>query len=400
MDEVSLLAALCSDRSNYESIIRAGLASQEFGEAGRCVVEAAAEQYKRDADLRAVDTTVLRSQIERRFGKGSMSDSVMEFVAGFPNDVSGVNVVEEYRLLRLARCSTSLATLLATGQHGQATQDLLAKYSRLLAGETSEVFKPRLTAEDFVEDATARIALSPSNLNAYIGGGVLRGHNITVYGRPDSGKSLFSLNQAAFACKQGFRVLYVANEEPAQDITRRLLSRLTGIGVQRLRRHDELLRALEKAGQAYENFYLLHRAGCTARDIAAQAARVRPDFLIVDQLKNIACSADNRALQLDVLARQVRELGIEYNCVTMSVTQAGDSAHNKLVLAMNDVEWSNTGIPGAADLMIGIGVDQEYEATGKRMISIPKNKVNGHHGAFPCWIDTQRTAILSKKRVK
>jgi hypothetical protein len=64
---------------------------------------------------------------------------------------------------------------------------------------------------------------------------------------------------------------------------------------------------------------------------------------------------------------------------------------------MNDVEWSNTGIPGAADLMIGIGVDEEYLATNKRMLSIPKNKVNGRHGAFPVWIDPTKTAFLSKK---
>ena len=399
MDELNLLAALCGKRENYESIIRIGLTPGDFGDAGRCVVESAGEQYRRDTELRAVEVSVLRSQVHRRFGAGSMSDSVMEFVAGFPDDISGINVIEEYRLLRLGRVSTSLATLLATGQHGAATSELLDKYRTLAAGEYGEAFKPRLTIEDFESDESARIQVSPPSLNAFIGGGVLRGHNITVYGRPDSGKSLFALNQAAFACKQGHRVLYVANEEPAQDITRRLLSRLSGIGIVKLRDHETLLQALEKAGKSYENWYLLHRAGCTARDIAAQAAKVKPDFVIVDQLKNLACSADNRALQLDVLARQVREIGIEYNCVTLSITQAGDSAHNKLALAMNDVEWSNTGIPGAADLMVGIGVDDEFAANDKRMLSIPKNKVNGNHGAFHCWIDTQHTAFLSKKRV-
>jgi hypothetical protein len=34
------------------------------------------------------------------------------------------------------------------------------------------------------------------------------------------------------------------------------------------------------------------------------------------------------------------------------------------------------------------------------MLSIPKNKVNGNHGAIPCWIDAQHTAFLSKKRIK
>ncbi len=397
MDELNLVAAICGKRSNHEALTRIGMASSDFGEAARSVVDAAREQYGRDAELESVDSGVLRSQIKRRFGAGSMADSVMEFVAGFPDDVSGINVIEEYRLLRLGRVSTSLATLLATGQHGSATAELLGKYTRLAAGEEGEQFKYRLTGEDFEDDESARIKLSPAVLNTYIGGGVLRGHNITVYGRPDSGKSLFALNQAAYAVKQGYKVLYVANEEPAQDITRRLLSRLANTDIESLRARETLLRALDVAGRPYENWFLLHRAGCTARDVAAQCAKIRPDFVIVDQIKNLTCGADNRALQLDTLARQIREIGIEYNCVTMSITQAGESAQNKLVLSMTDVEWSNTGIPGAADLMIGIGVDDEFQSTDKRMISIPKNKVNGRHGAFHTWINPKRTAFLSRK---
>ncbi len=400
MDELNLTAAICGKRSNYEALIRIGMASSDFGEAARCIVESAGEQYQRDAQLSSAEVSVLRSQVRRRFGAGSMADSVMDFVASFPDDVSGINCIEEYRLLRLGRVSTSLATMLATGQHGTETQELLAKYKRLAAGEEGEKFKARLDIGDFDEDESARIPLSPSSLNTYIGGGVLRGHNITVYGRPDSGKSLFALNQAVSACRQGFKVLYVANEEPAQDITRRLLSRMVGLPVAKLRQRDVLIQALDRAGDAYDNWYLYHRAGVTAKDIARQCAKIRPDFLIVDQLKNVSIKHDNRALQLDMLARQVRELGIEYNCVTMSITQAGESAEGKLILSMTDVEWSNTGIPGAADLMIGIGLDAEYASTDKRMLSIPKNKVNGRHGAFPVWIDPQQTAFLSKRRTK
>ena len=154
MDELNLVAAICGRRSNYESVIRVGLEANDFGEAARCVVSSAGEQYRRDTDLQAVSRDVLRSQVERRFGKGSMSDSVMDFVATFPDDVSGINVIEEYRLLRLGRVSTTLATMLATGQHGDETQSLLAKYSRLASGEEGEQVKSRLTLEDFEDDET------------------------------------------------------------------------------------------------------------------------------------------------------------------------------------------------------------------------------------------------------
>ena len=400
MDELNLLAALCGKRENYESIIRIGLTPGDFGDAGRCVVESAGEQYRRDTELRAVEVSVLRSQVHRRFGAGSMSDSVMEFVAGFPDDISGINVIEEYRLLRLGRVSTSLATLLATGQHGAATSELLAKYTQLASGEQGEAFKPRLTIEDFEGDEEPKIPISPPSLNAFIGGGVEVGNNVTVYGRPASAKTLFALNNAAFFCLKGMRVLYVANEEPEKFITRRVLARMTGRTVKSLESNSGMRAAIEDAGDAYENWNMLHRAGCTIGDITAQVEKIRPTLVVVDQIKNLSCKQDNRALQLDTLARQVRELGPTYNCITMSITQAGDSAHNKLVLEQNDVEWSNTGIPGASCLMVGLGVDAEFEATGKRMISIPRNKINGRLGAFHCWIDTQHTAFLSKKRVK
>lgn len=399
-DETNLCAAICRKRANYESLLRIGMDVGDFGEAARCIVSAAGEQYRRDESLLAIDSTVLRSQVSRRFGQGSMADSCMEFVATLPTDISAINVLEEYRLLRLARVATTLATLLATGQHGDETATLVEKYKRLATGEEGATEKSRLTAEDFEDDEGTRIPLFPASLNTFIGGGVLRGHNITVYGRPDSGKSLFALNTAAGFVKSGYKVLYVANEEPQRDITCRLLSRLSNTEIERLRTRENLLRALDAAGTDYQNWHLFHRAGVTMRDIAMQAARVRPDIIIVDQLKNVATSADNRALQLDTLARQVRELGIEYDCVTMSITQAGESAQGKLVLSMSDVEWSNTGIPGAADLMIGIGVDDEYLACDKRMISVPKNKVNGRHGSLPVWINPKVTAFLSKGQVR
>jgi hypothetical protein len=169
--------------------------------------------------------------------------------------------------------------------------------------------------------------------------------------------------------------------------------------IQSLHSIKEIQRALDHVGDSYNNWHLFHKAGVTAADIARQASIVKPDMIVVDQLKNVAISEDNRALQLDKLARQVRELGIAHNCVTMSVTQAGESGSGKLVLGMTDVEWSNTGIPGAADLMIGIGVNEEWDNQGKRMISLPKNKINGRHGSFPVWVDPQLTAFMSKRRV-
>lgn len=394
MDDTMLCAAVCGSRQAYEQLTRIGFSEGDFSEVGRVVIDAASEQYRRDTELQRVSPDLLRSQAERRYGKGSMADHVMEFVGQFPRDLSKINVLEEYRLLRLGRCSTTLATLLASGKHGPETQDELAKYQALVAGDQGEEFKPRLTLEDFEAQDSDRIPIYPKQLRSFIGDGVHRGHNITVYGRPNSAKTMFVINNAAIFAKTGYKVLYVANEEPAQDITRRLLARMSQIDIDELENPERLREAFRRAGQAYrDNWHLLHKAQCTYADIRRAAARINPDLIIVDQLKNIHVSEDNRALQLDRLARQVRELGIEFDAVTMSVTQAGESAEGRLILGMSDVEWSNTGIPGAADLMIGIGVNDEFLADNKRMLSICKNKIKNQHGAMPVWIDAQTTRI-------
>lgn len=396
MDETLLLAAVCGSREAYEHALRIGVATNDLTETGRVVFDAASEQYRRDTELQTVSRDLLRAQVERRYGKGSMADSVMEFVDRFPRDVSKVNVTEEYRLLRLSRCSTHLATLLASGQHGDETREVLDSYKSLIDGEEGSAVKDRLELDDWNEDGEDRIMLHPA-LRNYIGAGVRRGHNVTIFGRPNSCKSMLALDIAARTLHAGHRVLYVANEEPAQDITVRLLSRLARIKTGDLANSAQArAAAFKRAADDYTRWHLLHKGAVTANDIRRQCARIKPALVIVDQLKNVQTAEDNRALQLDKLARQVREIGIDNEAVTISVTQAGESAEGKLVLGMTDVEWSNTGIPGAADLMIGIGVNHEFDSQNKRMLSICKNKVKPEHGAFPVWIDTDYTRISGR----
>lgn len=395
MDERLLLGVCLHRRKAYEDLMALGCTSGEFTETARVVFDALDQQYRQDGDVRKIDFSLLRSQIERRYGRGSMADSAVEYAENCPSNASGVNVAEEYRLLRLHSTSTRLATLLASGDHSDETQQEVDKYRSLVAGEAGEEFKERLTIDDFTEDSGERIKLYPSTINRCIKGGVHRGNNIVIFGRPNSAKTMLAINNAACLAKSGYKVLYVGNEEPPMDITRRLLSRMAKMDIDDLEDRDKLKEAFKRAGKAYNrNWVLLHKANCTYQDIRRAAARLKPDVIIVDQLKNVHVKEDNRALQLDKLARQVRELGIEFGCVTISVTQAGESAEGRLTLGMSDVEWSNTGIPGAADLMIGLGVNDEFNGRSQRMLNICKNKLKNWHGHFPVVIDPQQTRVL------
>ena len=398
MSDQTLVAAIAGTRKGFDTSVAYGIDLSNLSESGRAIATCAAQQYERDSEQTELDLDVLDSQLARMYGQSSsMAESISSYARTLP-DVSPSNILDEYRLVRRAKLSLEIAALMARGAHGEELDEKLKAYSLLSDASTAGDEKLRLSAEDFRQAEGRRMPLMPASLNKFVGGGLLPGHNVTVYGRPDSGKSLFAINQAAFCLANGHRVLYVANEEPATEITKRLLSRLCNIDIAELADDIETIaECIEEAGEFYDNFNLLHKATCTANDIRRVAARVKPNLIIVDQLKNLstAGTGENRALQLDKLARDVRELGIHCHAATLSVTQAGGSADGKAVLSMTDVEWSTTGIPGAADLMIGIGVNDEMLPANKRTLSVCKNKINGRHGSLPVWVRPERTEFRS-----
>jgi KaiC/GvpD/RAD55 family RecA-like ATPase len=358
----------------------------------RCAIA----QYEGDLGIDAVDRQLLRAQFARKYGAGDLAEACESYVDALPTEVSGVNVLEEYRLVRLREVATSLATRFASGDHSDETQELLDQYNKTLSAESSATTKDRLTWQDYSE-TRERLPIWPTTLENFLDGGVVLGHHCVVYARPDAGKSMFALNYAARALRSGYRVLYVANEEPDYEITKRLLSNMTDVGLDEMRHEkDAVRRAFKTVGKDYGNWTLLHEAQISLRDVERAVVRVKPHIVIVDQLQNLVSKEDNRVIQLDRTARGVREIAIKHNCFAMSITQAGDSADEQLELRMGDIDWSNTGIPAAVDLMLGIGVTGEWFDRGWRSISVMKNKVNGTKGHMKVYTDINHTRFSSK----
>jgi hypothetical protein len=72
----------------------------------------------------------------------------------------------------------------------------------------------------------------------------------------------------------------------------------------------------------------------------------------------------------------------------VSLTQAGNSATDKAVVEISDIDSSKVGIPAQGDLIIAIGADQQMKASGVRIINLPKNKLSGKHEFFEAHFDT------------
>ena len=111
-------------------------------------------------------------------------------------------------------------------------------------------------------------------------------------------------------------------------------------------------------------------------------------------MRNIDVKSDNRVVGLERAATEARNLGKRRKVLVVSISQAGDSASGKRVLDRGDVDFSNVGIPGQCDLMIGLGADENMERSNLRMISLPKNKISGDHDPIVITIDPTISKVV------
>jgi archaellum biogenesis ATPase FlaH len=401
IDERAIVQAILQDRTAYDAL--AGrLDPADFGAQAALVVKNASQFYQKDSSATRVDLEVLRSQVTRTFANKKHAESVLAWLGDLPEAVSSVNVAAEYRQMRRHKIGLELASKLGSGEHSDATERLVEKY-RLFGVDTGEAEKPKLTIDELVETVGEgkRIRLVPAALNKETAGGVLRGHNIVIYGRPESGKSMMAINLSAGFCNQNLRTMYAANEEPISDVQKRHLSRMSGIPISRIQEsRADLELAVERAkARGYDNLYAQELRTGRVAEVEALIRKYKPDVLIVDQIKNLHIpGVGNQAQELDAIARELRRMAKQYQMVLGMVTQAGDSAEQKLKLGMSDIEGSKTGIPGAADLMIGVGVSDAYAAQNRRMISLPKNKLSGKHSFFTLYVEPQFSLYRSAPR--
>ena len=314
-------------------------------------------------------------------------------------DASPANVVRDYLDTRREAVGQQLAAAILAGED---TSHLLNDYDDLL-NRTELRDEPEIEARQgldvrlLVEDGFDRdnlIAVSPVALNDRLDGGVKPGHHLVLFARPEMGKTMMTIEMMAGFARQGLMVLYIGNEDPIDDINMRLVNRLSGMP--KLEVINDPGTADDKAREAgYENIVLKSLAPGTPREISALLEKYKPDVLVLDQIRNLNMGQENYVLKLEEAATQARTWAKRYSCVVVSVTQAGDSASGKAVLDLGDVDYSNTGIPAQADVMIGLGASDAQAKAGEIMVSLPKNKVSGRHEWFACSVEPHLSKVLS-----
>lgn len=410
IDEGYLIAAALHTRKAFEELTAAGLDDKALPAQQASLWDEIGRLYSSDPSLEQIPRALLDPAVETRFPNPKHAKAAIEYLDSLPGNVGAESVVATYRRLRAYRVGLSLADALVKADTDEALE-LAAKYVQLhergAKMHGAAAWNPRLSVDAVfdTEKTGGKIRAYPRRLNEILRGGFRAGHNVLVFGRPESGKTLVTVNCVAGMAAAGHRVLYVCNEESQAAIQARFLSRLGSTRLWYLddsdptRARAAYTGALARAAtRGWDNLNILHDASVRLSDVPRYIEDVEPAVLVLDQIRNVGMASakygeDNMTRNLELASRALREWGSEYGMVTIGVAQAGGSAEGRGHLNMNDIADSKTGAPGAYDLILGVGVTEEMKLTGKRVISIVKNKVSGTETSFPIWIDAQYTAV-------
>jgi len=399
MREKQVLSAAINDREAFDRI--AGhVHRDDFTEQGGIIWKALVDYYELDGSAKSADVGILAGNVTRHIAIDKhkvLFENLIQGIGGM--EVSAANVVHDLLETKRERVGKQLAAAILEGLD---TSRIIQEYTDLLAAEDfgedeREEARVGLSVRELVTgtfDPENLIKIMPEALNKRLGGGVKPGHHLILFARPEMGKTMCTIEMMAGFARQGLTCLYIGNEDPIDDINMRIINRLSGMPKDAVMADPDLAdtRARE---QGYENIVLAALAPGTPREITALIERHQPEVLVLDQLRNLNMSQDNYVLALENAAKQARQWAKRYSCVVVSVTQAGDSADGKAVLSMGDVDYSNTGIPSQADVMVGIGANDQHKRNGEVVFSLPKNKVSGVHEYFACAVEPHLSKIVS-----
>lgn len=391
--ERKIIGAAVHDRWAYEELDKYQI-RKDLSDIGQIIWDVVDEFYHSDLKVQQTDNDLLKAAIERKAPK----------VAGQINQVldslektSSANMLREIREQKLWAVKQRLSQAFASDKEA-AIEPLLEEYERLALGElenSSEsdiLIAPDLSAIMERRSAANRYKTLPESLNSVLEGGALAGHHIVVFAPTDMGKTLFTLNMVRGFINDGRKVLYVGNEDPVSDLIERFLICLTGRDKYTIRKHWKRAQVFaEKKG--WDRLIWAELSPGTLGEIRALIEEHEPDVLVVDQIRNLDCGEKNYVRTLEVAAQGMRNFAKKYDLLSISVTQAGDSATGKAILNRGDIDNSNVGIPGTADLMLGIGATEDQELAGIRVLSFPKNKISGNKSPLQVTFNTKTMRV-------
>lgn len=392
--EQRVLSAVLSDRPAWDAI-SALMDEEDFSDLSWMCLQVVKEYYDNDSNAPEVDRHFLKDALATKYPRfaNRFLTAIDELVP-----VSVPNILQEFRTLKMETAASHLAEAIMAGD--KSAQDAyFEKYSYYkeytTVDDTADVY-----IDAGIEDILAvhqpenLIPVVPSELNDRLDGGVIPGTQIAIYAPTEVGKTMFALNMACGMLNAGRRVLYCGNEDPAKAMLMRFYSRLSEMDKHAMMASPQKARerALENG---YRDLVFYEMSPGSVSEVRRQIEKYQPEIVFIDQMANMGTSANfTKTEKNEYLSVKFRELAKQYNIVTVILHQASDDAYGNLFVQKNDMYYSNVGVQGQMDIMIGLGMDASYEQQDKRMVCITKNKLSGNHDSFPVNVDPSISKVF------
>lgn len=189
------------------------------------------------------------------------------------------------------------------------------------------IAKPAILSAITAQKEHERIDTGISELNRVLGGGLVPGSLTLISGEPGIGKSTIIMQAAANIAASKGRVLYVSGEESEEQIKMRA---------------DRICKNLS------ENLYIL--AETNMENIAVQAEKLKPQFVIIDSIQTMYTedldSAPGSVSQVRACGNELMRIGKMKNVpifIVAHVTKNGDLAGPKIVEHLVDCVLNFSG---------------------------------------------------------
>lgn len=387
--EKHLLSVMLGSRESFYMIL-SYITLKQWSREFQIIVGYLREYYDRDSGTLHVDRTLIAELIASEVTNEKHVDRFLSIIdEAIAFDTSDANVKQVVLQAKVREVGQELAMAIANGkEHDTLVEEYkeLLRYTDLdqLMQKGVEVYTDAdmdtLLAED--NDPSGRLVVYPLALNERLDGGMRGSDHLTLFARPEMGKTAAVCTMAGGFARQGAPGIVFNNEERISRLYLRQISNLTGLTANEIRADPEKAKQLAES-VGFGNIRFISLSPGSLRQIEEFVDKYQPKWFIVDQLRNLEIKSESRTNQLEAAATGIRNIGKKYNTVTISITQAGDSAEGKSVLSMGDVDYSNTGIPAQCDVLLGIGATEEQKQQNIRVFSLAKNKLGGDHEAFP-----------------
>ena len=380
LDE-NILSSIVQSREAYDKV-KDYLVPEELSPQAKMWLPLIKKWYSLDRSSTYVDIPMILDRGSRELPEAHF-DGLKSWLQDLPMVDSPTNVVTHLIELKRYVKGNELCQAIQSRDPKKLPQ-LLEEFVDLQNATTLGSSEITWTMDDSEMDETLDrsnlIRIAPKRLNNKLAGGCIRGDHILLFGRPESGKTLFTVNMVSTFLRQKLKVLYIGNEESTYKPRKRIINNLTR------KNNDEYL--ADKDGvmeiayrEGLGGLHICRMYPGSLAEVEEAVKDVRPDVVVLDQIRGLDHPTPNGNFtqKLTLLGEKFRNMAGRYSFLAVSITQAGDKTerHGQEPpewLSMSDIDSNRTGLAGAVDVLIGIGKNGELDSQGKRAVSICKNK--------------------------